>query len=325
MQNIELTSINDELFNKVEEIKLKAINTKQAYIDVAKLLFLQYQEMPTANRLYNLVKKGSMTTVVESMRIFWQEIQNQLSIKMHMPNIPQELQIMLSEQIEVIWSKSMEYAAGEFEQQRMEVLTKNENLEQEIVNLNNKIAEQEQQYQTLNSEYQAINEQNYQAKEKLIKYESQIQHEQNLQKDLYKKIAQLQTDINDNQQKFNHEKSELQSKFDLNIQALQHDIKTWQQRLDNERTQFKQQEKDFNKQNKLNQDMIKELQENINYERQQSSTLEKNIILLEQKYKELEIIAISHKNNELNNNKVRKILINKTNTGIRAFKKPNKK
>ncbi|MFD2274300.1 DNA-binding protein [Undibacterium arcticum] len=48
--------------------------TQDLYREVCVLLFFRYGMTPTANKLYQLVRKGSMTAPAEALNKFWEDL-----------------------------------------------------------------------------------------------------------------------------------------------------------------------------------------------------------------------------------------------------------
>jgi len=275
------------LLEQVENIKNTVNSTKQVYINVAKLLFLQYQEMPTANRLYTLVKKGSMTTVVEAMRIFWQDIQKQLAVKINMPNLPESLQGQMVDQLNSIWQMALSQAAKEFDDEKSELLIKISNLEMNIEKDQNLLAKQENINANLSNEINILAKKLDIANDNINEYSHKFEEVQAANNSLHEQINISQQEIKILQKDFLIEKNNLQNKFTEQINALQQDIKSWQNKLDNERTQFKLTEKDLNKQYKVLQNSNNALQENLLLEKQNLFNVQQEYTSLLHKYENL--------------------------------------
>ena len=53
----------------IVEVRARIQETQQVYREVCALLFFRYGETPTANRLYQLVRKGSITSRQDTLDI----------------------------------------------------------------------------------------------------------------------------------------------------------------------------------------------------------------------------------------------------------------
>ncbi len=261
--NISQNLISEDLQKQVEDIKTNNASTQDVYIKLAKLLFLKYQEIPTVNMLYNLVRKGSMTTVVNAMRIFWQDIQKQLSTKISAPDIPQNLQDLMLEQLNNTWNQALNSASTQFEDEKKSILNLRNQLE---LQYNEQKIELENKNITNAELLNEIKEHKY----KLEKIEIQ---KNNLEKNiitLQENERFLQSKINTLYQEFQASYTEFSSKYENiklqheeHIRSLYEDIKSWQNKLDLERTQHKNNETSFVKQLKQIEQKLS-ISENLN-------------------------------------------------------------
>lgn len=95
------------LFNEIEQIKeANGTDTRRMVRDVAALLFMRYGETPTPNRVYSLLRKGSMTTIHEAMKTFWEEIRDKADVRISAPDIPQPILDHLAAMAATAWRMS---------------------------------------------------------------------------------------------------------------------------------------------------------------------------------------------------------------------------
>lgn len=59
-------------------------------LEVCRLLFYRYGEAPNANRVYNLTRKGSLTTITEQVAAFWQGLREQTQVRIPCPGLAEE-------------------------------------------------------------------------------------------------------------------------------------------------------------------------------------------------------------------------------------------
>ena len=59
---------------EVERLRAQFPDTQELYREVSALLFFRYGITPTANKLYQLVRKGSMSAPAEALNKFWETI-----------------------------------------------------------------------------------------------------------------------------------------------------------------------------------------------------------------------------------------------------------
>lgn len=106
-----------------ELARLKAAhsNTRELYREVCALLFFRFGITPTANRLYQLVRKGSMGTPTEILAEFWSTLREKSRVRVERPDLPPDLQAAAGDLIAALWEKSTTAAHAALEAVRAEV------------------------------------------------------------------------------------------------------------------------------------------------------------------------------------------------------------
>lgn len=104
----------DNLLKKeIDELKVQHADTKVLYREVAILLFFRHGQTPTTNRLYQLVRRGSMNTVATVLNEFWSTLRENTRVRIDHPGVPDELKNQVGELIESVWEKANVAARGE--------------------------------------------------------------------------------------------------------------------------------------------------------------------------------------------------------------------
>lgn len=99
----------------VDEARSKITDTKALYKWVCALLFFRYGITPTTNRLYQLVRKGSMGTVTTALSTFWQDLRDKSRIQIDHPGIPDGLKTNAGELVHALWEKANIEAKAQFD------------------------------------------------------------------------------------------------------------------------------------------------------------------------------------------------------------------
>lgn len=99
-----------ELYVAVEKLRSEHSNTLDLYKAVAALLFFQYDSTPTTNRMYQLVRKGSMSAPAEALRLFWQELRDRSQVRMEEADIPLGLKQTAGTLFAQMWEESLQHA-----------------------------------------------------------------------------------------------------------------------------------------------------------------------------------------------------------------------
>jgi hypothetical protein len=98
----QLTSEN-QIQADVEDLKARFSHTQELYREVAALLFFRYGIAPTANKLYQYVRKGSMTAPAEALGRFWADLREKSRVRIQAPGLPDELSAQAGNLVATLW------------------------------------------------------------------------------------------------------------------------------------------------------------------------------------------------------------------------------
>ncbi|WP_444633863.1 DNA-binding protein [Cupriavidus oxalaticus] len=102
------------------ELRSRFPETRALYREVCGLLFFRYGVTPTANKLYSLVRKGSMGTPAEVLQAFWQELRGRTRVTIDHPDLPEALKDIAAGAVQTIWQAANDAATGELATLRAE-------------------------------------------------------------------------------------------------------------------------------------------------------------------------------------------------------------
>ncbi len=93
------------------EIEINALRaqhpeTQDLYREVCVLLFFRYGMTPTANKLYQLVRKGSMSAPAEALTRFWETLREKSRIRIEHPDLPEPLRDAAGEMVGALWQRA---------------------------------------------------------------------------------------------------------------------------------------------------------------------------------------------------------------------------
>ena len=91
---------------EIDRLKAEFPKTRELYREVCALLFFRFGITPTANRLYQLVKRGSMGTPTQVLGEFWTELREKSRVRIEHPDLPADLQAAAGELVATLWSRS---------------------------------------------------------------------------------------------------------------------------------------------------------------------------------------------------------------------------
>jgi chromosome segregation ATPase len=100
---------------EIDRLKAEFPKTRELYREVCALLFFRFGITPTANRLYQLVKRGSMSTPTQVLGEFWVELREKSRLRIEHPDLPAELQAAAGELVARLWAKSATSAQAALE------------------------------------------------------------------------------------------------------------------------------------------------------------------------------------------------------------------
>jgi hypothetical protein len=117
-------SIENEILTEVEALKVRFPETKSLYREVCALLFFRHGITPTASKLYQYVRKGSMSVPAEALIRFWDELRSKARVEIDHPDLPPSLASAAAEAIGEIWRQASEAARTELAALRVEAQQK---------------------------------------------------------------------------------------------------------------------------------------------------------------------------------------------------------
>src|SRR6202795_4440118 len=102
--------LHADLAQDIEQLRAQFPRTQDLYREVCLLLFFRHGITPTANRLYQLVKKGSMNAPAEALRLFWASLREKSRVRIEHPDLPAELQSATGELAAALWMRAVDLA-----------------------------------------------------------------------------------------------------------------------------------------------------------------------------------------------------------------------
>ncbi|CAG9184436.1 hypothetical protein LMG23992_05230 [Cupriavidus laharis] len=120
MPTSDLNLSDTALHADLAELRTRFPETRALYREVCGLLFFCYGVTPTANKLYSLVRKGSMGTPAEVLQQFWQELRGRTRVTIDHPDLPDALKEIAAEAVKTIWQAANEAASSELSALRAE-------------------------------------------------------------------------------------------------------------------------------------------------------------------------------------------------------------
>lgn len=93
------TAEDQALQADIAALRGRFTETRELYREVCALLFFRYGVTPTANKLYSLVRKGSMSTPSHVLNRFWQDLRDKTRVTIDHPDLPEALKQVAAEAV----------------------------------------------------------------------------------------------------------------------------------------------------------------------------------------------------------------------------------
>lgn len=107
--------INEQqLQTEVDALKKQFSDTKDIYREVCVLLFFRYGITPTANKLYQYVRRGSMSAPADALNKFWLELREKSRVRVERPDIPDNIASVAGDFIANLWNEAQKAAQAGF-------------------------------------------------------------------------------------------------------------------------------------------------------------------------------------------------------------------
>lgn len=176
-----------ELHLAVEKLRSEHSNTLDLYKAVAALLFFQYDSTPTTNRMYQLVRKGSMSAPAEALRLFWQELRDRSQVRMEEADIPLGLKQTAGTLFAQMWEDALQYAKQITEQNNQAIYTQLALVEQESQQLAEQLQSTTHAHEHALLQFDALTQE-------LAQKDEQIQAQQAVSRELEKQKEALRAE-----------------------------------------------------------------------------------------------------------------------------------
>jgi len=205
----------------VADLRERFSHTQTLYREVAALLFFRYGITPTANKLYQLVRKGSMSAPAEALQAFWQDLREKSRVRLDLADIPEELQTLTGELLGKIWQQALEQSRLELQayqsqadervqqaQQQAQEAAKTLQAEQQARQASEQaLARQQQQVQDLREELAALGQ--------------DLRHAALRQEELENEKAAVQQELRRQSEQFTQDLGQLQKSMELTEERAQ--------------------------------------------------------------------------------------------------------
>ena len=157
-------SVEASIIRDVETLREQFTDTQALYREVCALLFFRYGVTPTANKLYQFVKKGSMSAPAQALAQFWTDLREKSRNRVEHPDLPEEFQALGGELIARLWevaqrsaNESLQACRDQAAQTVTSAQEQAQALERQSAQLQAQLAEREKQLMQARDEMAALN------------------------------------------------------------------------------------------------------------------------------------------------------------------------
>jgi chromosome segregation ATPase len=96
-----------QLLLEVSQLREQFPHTQDLYREVCTVLFFRHGITPTTNKLYQLVRKGSMSAPAEALTKFWQDLREKSRVRIEHPDLPEAVKNAAGEMTAALWTQSL--------------------------------------------------------------------------------------------------------------------------------------------------------------------------------------------------------------------------
>jgi chromosome segregation ATPase len=104
------TTVDQEIQAEIDRIRAQFPRTQDLYREACVLLFFRYGITPTANKLYQFVRKGSMSAPAEALSAFWADLRERSRVRIEHPDLPDELRSAAGDLAATLWNQAQAMA-----------------------------------------------------------------------------------------------------------------------------------------------------------------------------------------------------------------------
>ncbi|HEX8989610.1 MAG TPA: DNA-binding protein [Rhodocyclaceae bacterium] len=99
-------NVDQQIQAEIEQLRRNFPQTQDLYREACVLLFFRYGITPTANKLYQYVRKGSMSAPAEALAKFWNTLREKSRVRVEHPDLPEDLRVAAGELTASLWNRA---------------------------------------------------------------------------------------------------------------------------------------------------------------------------------------------------------------------------
>lgn len=199
----------------VEELRERFSATQELYREVAALLFFRYGITPTANRLYQLVRKGSMSAPAQALQNFWEELREKSRVRIDHADLPESLLNKVGDLTSQLWLDALAHAKESYQvfyeeanANVEEALAAQRSLQQQLQHTESQLAQSAASLEETKKREQSL-------QQELAALRQELVHEKETKDELIAASQSLKLELKQQQTQFTADLDKLQSAITL--------------------------------------------------------------------------------------------------------------
>ena len=225
---------------EVERLRAQFPDTQELYREVSALLFFRYGITPTANKLYQLVRKGSMSAPAEALNKFWETLREKSRIRIEHPDLPESLRDAAAAMLTTVWQQAQTQAQEGLQSFR-------EDAQAKIDHAHNAVQATAERLQVSEATAKELGQSLQSTQSALNRAQTEMGILQNQVETAMTQRRELQESLNALQQRFTHELEQQRTASAAAAERFATESKRLLLEIDRERTHAAKISKDLNK------------------------------------------------------------------------------
>lgn len=140
----DVISAETQMKADVDALVASSMETRELYREVCGLLFFRYGIAPTANKLYSLVHRGTMSTPAEVLKRFWEELREKSRLRIERADVPAALLSSAGELVAGLWRQASDAALETLEAERADIRAARVDVDKEVKSLSAEVQRTEE-------------------------------------------------------------------------------------------------------------------------------------------------------------------------------------
>ncbi len=220
----------------VAELRDRFSHTQTLYREVAALLFFRYGVTPTANKLYQLVRKGSMSAPAQALQTFWEDLRDKSRVRLDVADMPEELQTLTGDLLGRIWQEAMGHSKQQMQHYQTQADERVAQAQAQTRQAQEALEAEQGALSKAQAEIEKINKQLQAAGQEQAALKQDLQHAKHRQNELETEKQLTQQELRRQSEQFTQDLERLQKAIELTEERAQANERRALLEIDKERS-----------------------------------------------------------------------------------------